>query len=188
MTAATSNSATAMETTARPWWMLLIQGSFAVLIGAILLWAPAKTKVETYQLLVALLGFFWLVSGILDLVHMFTDHTGWGWKLFAGLISIVAGSYILMYPVAAAVALPQIFVLVLGIWGLFYGFLALLMAFRGGGWGMGILGVITILFGFMLIGDYMNFGAGLAMLWAAAIWAVIGGIVMIVQAFRQRSA
>jgi hypothetical protein len=29
---------------------------------------------------------------------------------------------------------------------------------------------------------------GLSMLWAGAVWAVIGGVVLIVQAFRMRKA
>ncbi|MBE2221253.1 MAG: DUF308 domain-containing protein [Anaerolineae bacterium] len=183
----TSSSATEIATKARPWWLLLLQGSFALLIGAILLWAPAKTKVETYQILVALLGIYWLIGGIMDLVHMFTDHTGWGWKLIMGVISIIAGAYILMYPIAAGVTLPKIFVLVLGIWGLMQGIFALILAFKGGGWGLGILGVVGIIFGLILIGNYTLPGMGLTMIWVAALWGVIGGIIMIVQAFRQRS-
>ena len=182
----TASSATAMESKARPWGFLLIQGIVLVFIGGVLLWSPAKTKVETYTLLVALLGLYWVIGGILDLVHMFTDHSGWGWKLFMGLISILAGGYILMYPIAAAVALPKIFVLVLGIWGLIQGIVALMLAFKGGGWGLGILGVVGIFFGLILIGNYTMPGMGLTFLWVAAIWAVIAGIIMIVQAFRQR--
>jgi len=159
-----------------------------VIIGAILLWAPAKNQVETYTLLVALLGIYWIVSGVLDLVHMFTDHTGWGWKLFMGLISIAAGSWIVAYPVAAAVALPRIFVLVLGVWGLIQGIIALVMAFKGGGWGMGALGVIGIIFGVILMANYMAPGMGLSLIWVASIWALIGGLFMIVRAFQQRSA
>jgi len=178
----------AMETKARSWWLLLIQGVAAVIIGAVLLWAPAKTKVETYTLLVAFLGIYWIIAGILDLVHMFTDHTAWGWKLIIGLISIMAGGYILMYPIAAAVVLPQVFVLVLGLWGLIYGIIAVIMAFRGGGWGMGILGAVSAVFGLILIANYSAPGMGLTMIWVAAIWALIAGVGMIVQAFRQRSA
>jgi len=48
---------------------------------------------------------------------MFVDHTAWGWKLFIGLVSIIAGGYILAYPIASALALRWIFVMVLGIWG-----------------------------------------------------------------------
>lgn len=181
-------AATSMETKQRPWGITLLLGIFAVIIGAILLWAPAKAKADTWMLLISLLGLYWLITGILDIVHMFQDHTAWGWKLFIGVVSIIAGSYILMYPVAAGVALPRIFVLVLGIWGLMYGIILLLMAFRGGGWGAGILGVLGIIFGLILIGDYSVAGAGLAMVWAAAFVAFVGGIILIIQAFRARKA
>jgi uncharacterized membrane protein HdeD (DUF308 family) len=188
MTAAVSTSPTAIESNPRPWWLLLMQGIATIIIGGVLLWAPAKTKVDVWTLLVGLLGIYWIVAGIFDLVHMFVDHTGWGWKLFMGVISIIAGSYIIMYPVAAALALPRIFVLVLGIWGLFQGIGALILAFRGGGWGLGILGVVGIIFGIILIANYSAPGMGLTLIWVAAIWGVVGGIFMVFQAFRQRSA
>jgi uncharacterized membrane protein HdeD (DUF308 family) len=177
-----------METKDRPWWLLLLEGVIAVVIGAVLLWAPAKTKVDVYQVLVVLLGVYWLISGVLTLVSMFMDHTAWGWKLFMGVISILAGLVIVMYPVAAGLALPRIFVLVLGIWGLIQGIIMLVMAFRGGGWGMGILGGLLLLLGIYLVANWTMPGMGLAMLWAAAITALIGGVILIVQAFRQRSA
>lgn len=177
-----------MESKQRPWWLTLISGILAVIVGAVLLWSPAKTKVDTYQVLVALLGIWWLIQGILDIVHIFTDHSMWGWKLFIGIISILAGAYILMYPLASAIALPKIFVLVLGIWGLMYGIILLIMAFQGGGWGAGILGVLGIIFGIALMANYYVLGMGLSMLWTAAVFAFIGGFVLIFQAFRMRSA
>ncbi len=189
MSAATAqNSAMSFETKARPWWALLIEGGVLAAVGAVLLWAPAKTQINAYLLLVQLLGIWWLVRGIMDLVSMFIDHTAWGWKLFMGIISIIAGGAILMYPVAAAIALPQIFVLVLGLWALVQGIVMLIMAFKGGGWGAGILGVVGIVLGLILISDYGQLGMGLAFLWTAAVFALIGGIVMMVQAFRTRSA
>jgi uncharacterized membrane protein HdeD (DUF308 family) len=177
-----------MDTKPHPFWKTLIAGIAAVVVGGILLWAPAKTKVEAYTLLVALLGLWWLISGILDIVHIFTDRTAWGWKLFMGIISILAGGAILTYPIASALALPKIFVLVLGFWGLFYGIVLLINAFRGAGWGAGILGVLGLVFGGILIANYAVPGMGLATLWAGAVWAVIGGIALIVQAFRSRTA
>jgi uncharacterized membrane protein HdeD (DUF308 family) len=68
------------------------------------------------------------------------------------------------------------------------GILLLFLAFKGGGWGAGIMGVVAIIFGLILMGAYGNIGSGLVMIWTAAIWGVIGGIVLIVQAFRQRKA
>ena len=188
MTASSAPSATSMQTKQRPWWMTLIMGILAFVVGAILLWAPAKNKVDTYQLLIAVLGIYWVISGIVDIISMFVDHTAWGWKLFMGIVSIIAGGYILMYPIAAAVALPRIFVLILGLWALFQGIILLVMAFKGGGWGTGILGIVEIVFGFILMGEYGKLGSGIAMVWAAAVWGLIGGILMVIQAFRQRKA
>ena len=176
------------ETKQRPWWLTLMGGILAVIVGAILLWAPAKTKVDVYELLIFFLGIYWLVQGVFELIYMFEDHSMWGWKLFVGIISIIAGVAVLAYPVAAAVALPRIFVLVLGFWGLLYGIVLLVMAFRGGGWGAGILGVLGIILGLALIATYAVPGMGLAALWTIALAAFIGGILKIVQAFRQRAA
>jgi uncharacterized membrane protein HdeD (DUF308 family) len=177
-----------MQSKQRPWWLTLIGGILAVIVGAVLLWSPAKTKVETYQLLVAILGVYWLVEGIFDIVSIFIDHSAWGWKLFIGIVSIIAGSAILMYPIAAALTLPKICVLVLGSGGLMYGIILLIMAFQGGAWGAGILGVLSIIFGIALMVNYTSPGMGLAMLWTVAVFAFFGGIVMIVQSFRTRSA
>jgi uncharacterized membrane protein HdeD (DUF308 family) len=186
MTTATASSPATPESRPRPWGFLLIQGIAMVIIGAILLWGGLTTRINTYMLLVTLLGVYWIISGVLDLVHMFTDHKGWGWKLFMGLVSIIAGFYIVSYPVIAGVVLPQVFVLVLGIWGLMQGVAALILAFRGGGWGLGALGIIGIVFGLILIFNYTAPGMALTMVWVAAVWAFIGGFFVIFRAFQQR--
>jgi uncharacterized membrane protein HdeD (DUF308 family) len=181
-------TAVATQTKQRPWWLTLISGILAVVIGSVLLWGGLINKVQVYMLLVTFLGIWWMVQGIFDIIGIFIDHAMWGWKLFIGIVSIAAGFYILSYPIISAIALPKIFVLVLGIWGLMYGIILLIMAFQGGGWGAGILGVLGIIFGFALMANYYTFGMGLAMLWTAAVFAFFGGIYMIFQAFKQRSA
>jgi uncharacterized membrane protein HdeD (DUF308 family) len=182
-------TAAAVQTQAkqRPWWLTLISGILAVVVGATLLWGGLATKVQTYALIVTIIGIWWMVQGIFDIISIFVDRSMWGWKLFIGIVSIMAGYYVLAYPIISAVALPRIFVLVLGIWGLMYGIILLIMAFQGGGWGAGILGVLGIIFGIALMGNYASPGMGLAMLWTAAVFAFFGGFVMIFRAFQQRS-
>src|SRR5512137_2191727 len=118
----------------RPWWLTLIGGILAIVVGALLLWGNLVTQVKTYFLLVEVLGIWWLVDGIFDIVSLFVDRTAWAWKLFMGIVSIVAGGYILMYPVLVGLQLPQLFVLILGLWGVMKGLLLLILAFKGGGW------------------------------------------------------
>ena len=113
-----AKTATQVQTRRAPWWLVLIDGFLAVIIGGILLWGGLINKVETYMLLVTFLGIWWMIRGIFDIISTFIDHSMWGWKLFMGIISTVAGFYIISYPVVSAVYLPKVFVLVLGIWGL----------------------------------------------------------------------
>ncbi len=182
-------TATAVQTKPqRPWWLTLVLGIAAIIVGALLLWGNLVTQVRTYFLLVEVLGIWWLVDGIFDIVGLFVDRTAWGWKLFIGVVSIIAGGYILMYPVIVGLELPQLFVLLLGIWGVVKGFVLLLLAFQGGGWAAGIMGVITLIFGFILIANYGVPGWGLSLVWVAAVFAFIGGFFMVFRAFQQRKA
>jgi uncharacterized membrane protein HdeD (DUF308 family) len=181
-------TATAIPTQQRPWWLTLVLGIAAVVIGGILLFGSLTAQARTYLLLIQLVGIWWLVDGIMNLVHMFIDHTGWGWKLVMGILGILAGSWILVYPIYAALALPRIFVLVIGIYGLFEGIALLFMAFKGAGWGAGIMGVIALVFGLILILNYDEFGMGLSLIWVAALFAFFGGFFMIYMGFKQRKA
>lgn len=49
-------------------------------------------------------------------------------------------------------------------------------------------GALAIIFGFILVANYSIPGTGLALIWAAAVMALLGGIAMIFQAFRGRTA
>jgi uncharacterized membrane protein HdeD (DUF308 family) len=171
----------------RPWWLTLIVGIFALIVGGILLWAPAKTATNTWILLVFLLGLYWLVTGVLEIAFLSRDRSQWGWKLFSGIISILIGGYILVYPTPAAIALPQIIVLVLGIWGVVQGILLVTLATQGGGWASAIWGGLAIVFGIILILNWTNPGFGVALVWAIAAVGVAGGIFLIIQSLRQRT-
>ena len=172
----------------RPWWLTLMGGILAIVVGALLLWGNLVTKVEVYTLLVTVLGIYWLVDGIFDIVHMFTDHRQWGYKLVMGIISILAGGYVLLHPIIAGIALPQFLVLVLGIWGVIKGGTMIYMSFKGAGGAYAIIGMFAIVFGIILIVAYSVPGVGYVAVWFAAIFAIIGGPFLIYRALQQRKA
>ena len=178
-----AEDALTFETKQFPWWLVLLSGILNIFIGILLLTNP----LQTVTALVWVLGLYWFVHGIFILVGMFLDHSAWGWKLFTGILSIIAGIYVLRYPIASAAVIPAIIVLLLGIQGLIVGIIALVMAFKGGGWGAGILGALSILFGIVLILNWASLATVAIFIWVVAILAVVGGIVQIVRAFQQRS-
>jgi uncharacterized membrane protein HdeD (DUF308 family) len=169
-----------------PWWLLFVEGIFAIMLGAILLWAPSKTQQNTWVILVVVLGLYWLVSGILSLVRLFQNQKQLGWKLFTSILSIIAGGYILVYPAASATALPSIILLVLGIWGCIHGLTRLISAFGGAGWGAGVLGVLTIIVGIILIINFANPAYGITLLYIAASAIFIMGFVLLFKSFRHQ--
>jgi len=163
-----------------PWWAVLIQGIFSIFIGILLLAYPGATTLVIIQFI----GIYWLVTGIFSLVGIFIDRTMWGWKLFAGVIGILAGFAIMRHPLWSTFMLPTVMVIFMGVSGLFIGVAGLIGAFKGGGWAAGILGALSMLFGFLLL--FSPFIAAFALPWFYGILGVAGGIAAIFVAFRQR--
>jgi uncharacterized membrane protein HdeD (DUF308 family) len=62
--------------------------------------------------------------------------------------------------------------------------MGIVAAFQGGGWGPGILGVLAILLGIILLGS--PFLGAVALPFILGIFALIGGIAAVVQAFRMK--
>jgi len=179
-----SEDAMSFETKQAPWWLNLMSGILIFIIGVMLLTTPVKTAFT----LILVLGYYWIFSGIFTLVGMFIDTTAWGWKLISGGISIIAGAVILEYPVISTYVVPAILILLLGLQGIIVGFIGLVMAFKGGGWGAGILAVLSIVFGFFLVANYAAPSMVVSLVWLVAIFALVGGVVQIVRAFQQRKA
>jgi uncharacterized membrane protein HdeD (DUF308 family) len=179
-----TEEALTFETKRAPWWLLLLSGCLSILIGILLLANPARTAVA----LAWALGLYWFLQGTFTLIYMFIDRSAWGWKLFIGILGILAGIVVMRHPIASAVELPMILILVLGIQGIIVGIISLVMAFKGGGWGAAILGAISIVFGIILVLNFSAPGSVVAFFWVAGIWALIAGVVQIVHAFQQRKA
>ena len=163
-----------------PWWLILIQGVFSVLIGLLLLISPGVTTF----VLVQFLGFYWLISGIFGIVSIFIDSSLWGWKLFAGILGILAGIAIIQNPLWSTLIVPGTLVIILGVEGIIIGVVNLIMAFGGGGWGIAILGALSILFGILLVANPLIGAATLVIL--LGILGLVGGIGAIIYAFRLR--
>jgi uncharacterized membrane protein HdeD (DUF308 family)/predicted flap endonuclease-1-like 5' DNA nuclease len=165
-----------------PWWLVLIEGILLIIIGIFLLTQP----IATWTSLVWVIGLYWLISGVFNIIKIFFDRSMWGWKLFAGIVGIIAGYFLVTTPFGGTVVFSATVVLLLGLFGIFIGIVNLIQAFRGAGWGTGILGVVSIILGIIILSNQQAFILSLP--WAVGILAIIGGIIAIFNAFRIRSA
>lgn len=161
-----------------PWWLVLIEGIALIILGVLLLLSPGMTTV----ILVQFVGLYWLIAGIFKIVSIFMDSSMWGWKLVAGIIGILAGIIVLQHPLWSPVVVGATLVIILGIQGLIIGVVGLIQAFKGGGWGAGVLGAVSILFGLLFLFNVWAFTLSLP--WAIGLLAIVGGVIAIVGAFR----
>lgn len=165
-----------------PWWLILIEGILLIIIGIFFFVSPYQTLVTA----VWVLGLYWLIRGIIDLISLIWDRSMWGWKIFAGVLGIIAGWILLQQPLAGSLVLSSALVFMLGFIGLFIGISSLIRGFKGAGWGTLILGVIEIILSIILL---MNAGGAAAwMPWVLGMLAIFGGILTIIASFTVRSA
>ena len=162
------------------WWLVLLEGIAAVIVGILLFTSTGTTMV----VLVQFLGIYWLIKGIFEIISIFIDSFQWGWKLFGGIIGILAGILILQHPLWSAFLVPGVLVIMIGIFGIIIGIIGVIRAFQGAGWGIGILAVLSILMGLLLATNPL-YGT-LFFPFVLGAFATVGGIAAIIQAFRMR--
>jgi uncharacterized membrane protein HdeD (DUF308 family) len=164
------------------WWIFLLQGIAGILLGLMLLSAPGATLLA----LVTFLGFYWLITGVLALVRIFVDRSvPWIWSLLIGIVGILAGILVLRHPLLAALTVPTVIVIVLGVQGLVMGAFEIVGGFTGGGIGSFILGVINVLIGMLLLSSPVT--AALAVPLVFGVLLLVQGVGLIIWAFRARA-
>jgi uncharacterized membrane protein HdeD (DUF308 family) len=124
--------------------------------------------------------------GVLALVQVFVDRsTPWIWSLLTGIVGILAGLFVLRHPLIAALTVPTVLVIILGIQGLVMGVFEIIGGFKGGGIGSFILGAINVLVGLLLLGSPV--AAALAVPLVFGVLLLIQGVGLILLAFRVRT-
>jgi uncharacterized membrane protein HdeD (DUF308 family) len=165
---------------ALPWGLVLLEGIVVALFGLVLLVAPGASLV----FLVWLLGIYLLIAGISRIVGVFLNPSSWGWKLVAGILCLIAGLAVLSNPLWSTTLASTWLVVIVGFLAMLQGVAGLVVALQGGGWGMGALSVLGILFGlFLVINPLIGVGA---LTFILAIFMLIGGVGAVLQALRMR--
>ncbi len=175
-------SLTAPDNPGYKWWVVLLYGILSVILGVFFFTRPGLTMVSV----VFTLGIYWLVAGVVGLFDMFQDRTAWGWKLFSSVIGIIAGLLVVSRPLWATLVVPTVYVIIVGVWGMMMGVIMLIAAFKGAGWGAGIMGALGVLLGLFLMWNPL--AAALTLPWVLGVFALVGGIINIYMSFKIKSA
>lgn len=168
-------------------WIPLIRGLLAISLGVALVFQPDKTR----PMLANFMGMFWLVSGIVSLRWGVHGERARGLPLLAGVIGVMAGLGMLGRGFASSWVAEDILFSLLGFIIFLTGLLHLFGGFRVGedavrkrSWTSITLGVFEIVLGVMLVVEPM--GRSLGFYLAAAVWALVGGVILIGDALLAR--
>jgi uncharacterized membrane protein HdeD (DUF308 family) len=179
--AETSNAMSAAL--ARNWWLIALRGALAILFGIVAILLPGPTLAA----LVLLFAAYMVVDGVLAIVaavRAARRHERWGWLIFEGIVDLAAAVIAFLFPVATIFA----FVLLMGAWAIVSGVVLWAAAFRltlaHGRWLMAFGGIVSVIWGFLLI-LWPAIGALALTLWIGA-YALIFGVALLVLAFRLR--
>ena len=97
-------------------WLLGVSGLFSVLLGL----TAFQSVAHSVQILVLLIGYGWIFQGFAQLIEGIADKgtPGRGWTIVSGIIGIIAGFFVLLYPspsLATLALLGGIWLIVIGI-------------------------------------------------------------------------
>jgi uncharacterized membrane protein HdeD (DUF308 family) len=173
-----------LETLKRHWWVPVIRGVAAIVFGMLAFVYPGLTV----AILVLLFGAWVLVDGVFRVVGAVggraTDPE-WGWHLVIGILGIMIGFLTFHAPRITALAL----VIYIAAWALMIGATEIALAIKlrreiKGEWFLILMGVLSILFAFMLLWNPIP--GALALVWLIGAYAIAFGILGIIFGIRLR--
>jgi uncharacterized membrane protein HdeD (DUF308 family) len=165
------------------WWSLLLRGLAAIIFGILIVLFPGAAL----QTFIILFAAYALVDGVFTIITALQNRNQERWwvHLLEGIVSVAAGILALVYPGITAFVMLYI----IAFWAVVTGVLEVWAAIQlrkeiEGEFWLGLSGVLSILFGVLLI---LFPGTGiLTVLWLVSAYAIIFGVVMVILAFRLR--
>jgi uncharacterized membrane protein HdeD (DUF308 family) len=163
------------------WWAIALRGVLAVLFGVLLfVWPAAGLAV-----LVALFGAYALVDGVFALISAFRAGERWWGFALEGIVGIAAGVLTFLWPDITAIVLLYL----IAFWAIATGVFEIMAAIRlrreiDDEWLLGLVGVLSILFGAYLV--FFPAAGALTVVWIVAAYAVMFGVLLVMLGLRLR--
>ena len=169
------------------WWMYLIIGVLALILGVFMLVNPAIT----YEMMTLLLGLALLIFGVIEMIvgifsrNIFVSRAA---VIIGAVLNIVLGILLAANPGIAALTLP----LILGMWMLYQSFMTISYAgdlknFKVKGYGLTLFcGIVLLVLAMLILLRPMTLGVVTVAVYIA-ISFIIYGLSEIVSAFRLKA-
>jgi uncharacterized membrane protein HdeD (DUF308 family) len=171
----------------RIWWLVLLRGILALLLGILLFTNTAATL----TVIMMFLGAYWLVDGMFIItasIHGRKQNASWGWGIFVGILSILAGLVILLHPMLSAVFTTTFLAYFVGFMILISGISSIVTGFQlrktSGEWMMILGGILAVLLGVLLL--FNPILSAMMLVFMLGAFSIVGGIVLIILSFRIR--
>ena len=162
------------------WWMPLIRGILLVIFGVLMFTQPSTTLLS----LLWFMGIYWIVDGIFSIIEGVRGHPEKSriWMFLGGIVSILAGIFILGNPIVGGLVSGTFIVYLIGFSIIISGVMRI-FAGRNSEWTWGglIMGILYVLFGIFIVTHPILTLASLV--WLISIWAMVSGIFAITLAF-----
>lgn len=169
---------------ARNWWLIVLRGLLGIGFGLIALFVPAAALLS----LALVFAIYLIVDGVLGIAaaaRAARREERWGLLLGEGVLNIVVGVLVLLFPVGAVLA----FVLMTAVWALLSGGLMIAAAFKlgpnHGRWWLGLGGLASVIFGVLLA--IAPIVGAVVLTWWLGAYAIVFGVMLLVLGFRLRS-
>lgn len=175
-----ANLLKSVASSVKHWYIPLILGIVLIALGIYIFTVP----LETYVTLSILFSVSFVTSGIFDIFFSIQNSKtlkGWGWYLVSGILSLVMGLYLMMYPGISISILP----FVVGFTVMFRSFYLLGISFdlKDAGipnWGnLTFTSILGIILSFLLLANPVFSGMSLVTLTAFAfIFVGISSVIL----------
>jgi uncharacterized membrane protein HdeD (DUF308 family) len=172
-----------------PWWLQLIRGLLALAFGFYAVSQPTLTLVVMVQFM----GAFLFVEGVVLFFYALTNRTGHtkkGFVVLRGLLYVLAGIAVLAMPVLATVVTAAMLGWFVGFLAIFGGVMEISTGLRTekgqpNDWSMVLLGVLSLVFGILLLSAPMAYGVGMSFIFG--VWSLVAGVFLVGNSFLIRS-
>src|SRR5262245_4170673 len=167
------------------WWAIALRGLVAVLFGiAAFMWPDI-----TLWVLAPLFGAYAMINGIFAVIEAFgrdVSRERWRPLLFEGVVSVVVGAMILIWPGLTTMGL----LFLIAFWAIMTGIFEIITAVKlrheiRGEWLMALIAILSMAFGLLLLAFPVRGVFSVILMIRAFVFAI--GALMIALAFKLRS-